>query len=65
MMKYAFYFILKALFGLKIFQFFVLTFLACRKNGLDEKDKLNFKIYDITAWLTKNYNTHIDQYLMS
>ena len=21
------------------------------------------KIYDVTAWLTKNYNTHIAQYL--
>ena len=27
------------------------------------KDKLNFKIYDVTACLTKSYNTHIAQYL--
>ena len=26
------------------------------------KDKVNFKIYDVTAWLTKNYYTHIAQY---
>ena len=25
--------------------------------------KVNFKIYDITTWLTNNYNTHIVQYL--
>ena len=22
-----------------------------------------FQIYDVTAWLTNNYNTHITQYL--
>ena len=33
-MKSAFYFILKALFVLKIFKFFVTTFWSCRKNGL-------------------------------
>ena len=32
-MKRAFYFILKALFMLKIFNFFVLTFQSYRKNG--------------------------------
>ena len=29
---------------------------------LDEKDKVNFKIYDVTAWLTNNRNTHIAKY---
>ena len=24
---------------------------------------INFKIHDVTAWLTNNCNTHIDQYL--
>ena len=38
-MKNAFYFILEALFVLKIFNF-VLTFWACRKNGLIRKIKL-------------------------
>ena len=45
MKKNAFYFILKALFVLKIF------------------NKVNFEIYDVTAWLARNYNTHIAQYL--
>ena len=27
------------------------------------EDKINFEIYDVTALLTKNYNTHIAQYL--
>ena len=31
--------------------------------SLDWKDKVNFKIYDVTTWLTNNYNTHIAQYL--
>ena len=59
-MNNAFYFILKALFVLKIFKFFVLTFWACRENGFIRKIIL---IYDVTAWLTINYNTHIAQYL--
>ena len=32
-------------------------------KGLDLKDKVNFEVYDATAWLTKNYNTHIALYL--
>ena len=27
------------------------------------KCKINFKIYDVTTWLTKYYNAHIAQYL--
>ena len=34
------------------------------KKQLDSKDKVNFKINYATAWLRKNYNTHIAQYLM-
>ena len=56
-MKNAFYFILKALFLLRIFKVFVLTF-GHAENQLDEKDKVEFKIYDVTY----NYNTHIAQY---
>ena len=26
-----------------------------------EKDKVNFKFYDVTAWLTKNFISHIAQ----
>ena len=29
---------------------------------LDKKDKVNFKFYDVTHWLTSNRNTHIAQY---
>ena len=39
----AFYFILKALFILEIFQFFVTTFWSCRENGLIRKVKLTSK----------------------
>ena len=53
MMKDAFYFILKAFFVLKIF----------KSERLDQKDKVSLKIYDVTAWLTENYDTHIAQYL--
>ena len=28
-----------------------------------QKNKINFKIFDVTTWLTNNYNTHIAQYL--
>ena len=38
-------------------------FLGMQKKRLDQKNKVNFEIYDITAWLTKNYNTPIAQYL--
>ena len=27
------------------------------------KDKVNFKIYDVTTWFTNNFNTYIVQYL--
>ena len=40
---------------------FVLTFWECRNKRLDWKEKVNSKIYDVTGWLTKNYNTHINQ----
>ena len=58
-MKNAFYFILKAPFVLEIFKFFLMTFWSCRKNGLIRK--VNFKIHEVTAWLTNNYNTRISR----
>ena len=58
MMKNAFYFMLKALFVLKIFKF-----LWHVEKRLDQKDKVHFETYDVTAWLTENHNTHIAQYL--
>ena len=32
---------------------------------LEQKDNVNFKIYDVTTWLTNNYNTHIANILRS
>ena len=61
MMKNAFYFILKALLFLKILSF-CLDFLVIYKNEM-KKEKVNFEIYDVTTWLTSNYNKHIAQYL--
>ena len=62
MMKNAFDFILNALFVLNIFKF-CHDLLVMQKKPLDKKDKINFKIYDITTWLTNSCNTHIAQYL--
>ena len=59
-MKNAFYFIIKALFVL-IFNFFPWLFEHEEKTAWLER-QVNFDIYDVTAWLTKNYNTH---YLIS
>ena len=63
MMKNAFYFILKLLFLLKIFEFLSWLFGHVENTAWLEKDKTDFKIYDVTAWLTNSYNTHIAQYL--
>ena len=61
-MKNAFYFTSKTLFLLKIFKFLFLLFGLVAKR-LDKKDKVNFKFYDVTTWLTNNCNTHTAQYL--
>ena len=37
--------------------------LARLVKRLVEKTTVNSKIYDVTAWLTNNYNTPITQYL--
>ena len=58
MMKNAFYFTSKALFFLKIFNFVSWLFIQVAKR-LHKKDKVSFKSYDVTAWLTNSYNTHI------
>ena len=39
---------------------FVLTFWPCIKQP-DQKDKVNFKFYDVITWLTNNCNTDIEQ----
>ena len=59
-MKNASYFTPVALSFLKIFNVWLFGHVSKR---LDYKDKVNFKFYDITAWLTNNCNTHIVQYL--
>ena len=46
-MKNVFYLVLKALF----------------ENRLDSKDKVNFKVHDVTTCLTNNSNTPTAQYL--
>ena len=62
MTKTAFYFSWKALFVLKIFKFLPWLFGFVTKR-FDEKDMVNLKFYDATAWLAINCNTHIVQYL--
>ena len=51
----------------KLFSFsrylsFCLYFLVMYRKGLIKKIKVNFKFYDVTAWLTSSFNTHIAQY---
>ena len=55
--KNAFYFTLKALFVLKIFMFLSWIFGQVYKR-LDQKDKVNFKVFNVTTCLTNNCNTH-------
>ena len=62
MMTNALYFMLKALFVFEIFAFLSWSFGYVEKR-LDKEAKVNFKIYDVTAWTTNNCNTLIDQYL--
>ena len=49
MTKNDFYFILKPLLVLRMFKFFFLEF------SVMSKDEVNFKIYDVTVWLTNSY----------
>ena len=62
MMKNAFCFTSKALFVIKIFKFLSWPFGHVAKL-LDKKDKVNFKFYDVIAWLINNCNTHVAHYL--
>ena len=61
-MKNAFHLTSKALFVLKIFKILPWHFGHVEKR-LDYKKKVNFEIYDVTAWLINKCNTHIVQYL--
>ena len=33
------------------------------EKQLDKKSKVDFKIYDVTNWITTNYHTYIASYL--
>ena len=58
MMKNAFYFKLKALFVLNIFEFLSLLLGDVEKQP-DQKDEVNFKIYDVTTWAQPGKQTII------
>ena len=60
--KHAFNFTLKTLCVIRIFKFLSRFFCHAEKR-LHEKDKVNFKKYIVTTWLTNNCNPHIDQHL--
>ena len=62
MITFAFYFMLKALLFLRYLHFCP-VFLIVEENGLTRKLRLISKIHDVTDRNTKNYNTHIAQYL--
>ena len=62
MMKNAFYFSSK-FFSFSRYLTFYLDFFGPVAKQLDQKGKVNLKIYDVTDWLTNNCNTHIAQYL--
>ena len=55
MTKNAFYFTWKALF-FSWYLRFCIDFLVMYRKGLIKKIKVNFKFYDVTAWLTNNCN---------
>ena len=52
----------EALLILKTYRFLPWHFDHVEKQ-FDEKDKINFKIYDVTTWETNNCNAHVDHYL--
>ena len=62
MVKNVFNFALKPLFVLKIFKFLEI-FKFMQEKGLDEKDMVNFEIYDVIILFTNNCNIYIAQYL--
>ena len=62
MMKNAFYFTLKAPFVYEILTFLFQLFGHVGKR-LDDKANLDFKLYDVTNWMTINCNTYVARYL--
>ena len=61
-MKNAFHFTSKAIFILEIFMFLSLLF-GYLENCLDDKTKVNFKIYGVSDWTRNSYNAYNVQYL--
>ena len=53
----------KKLFSFSRYVTVCFDFLVMYKKRLDQKGKVNSKMYDYTNQLTKNSNTHIAQYL--
>ena len=49
----------------KLFSFSTFLSFSHAAKWLDQKDKFNFKFYDVTARLTNNCNIHIAQCLKS
>ena len=41
---------------------FCFDFLVMQEKRLNKKDTVNLEIHGVTAWLTKNYNTHNVQF---
>ena len=62
MMKNAFYLFQKLL-SISRQLYFCFDFLVMQKKRLDQKEKIDFKIYDVKTLLTNNYIKHIAQYL--
>ena len=62
--KKAFYFTLIVLFVPEIFKF-LFTISGHVGKRLDKKAIVNFKMYDVTNWITSDYNTHVARYLRS
>lgn len=58
----ALYFMLKVLFLLEIFTFLCRVF-DYEEKRLNQKDMVNFKVYDVTNWKINNCNANIFQNL--
>ena len=61
-MEKAFHVTLKAFFVLKIFKSLSLLFGLLEKR-FDLKEKVNFKMYEVTTWETNNCNKLTAQYI--
>ena len=60
-MKIFLYYTLKVIFFIKMFDF-LFCLLGYVEKQLDQKDKDNFKIYDVATWGTNNCNTLVTKY---